>query len=298
MGTAGAVCFQRAGFDVVAWARNPEKLSQLPAAAEAMHHWLDEHQGPLDREPGRLELCSNLEEFAGRVDVIFECISEVMDRKVELFHQLGTAKQRNVLFLSATSGLPITEMARQSGLESLLVGAHFWNPPYLMPLVELIRGDETPSEVFDQACELIASVGKTVVRVEKDVPGFIGNRLQHAMWREAIRLVQDGVATAEDVDLVARLTLALRLPVLGPLENADLVGLELVRDIQSYLLKDLADDKQPIPLLTKLIEQGDLGAATGQGFYDWQNKTLEEVAERRDKQILQQLRHLGMLKSQ
>lgn len=288
MGSAGVVCFQRAGFNVLAWGRDRAKLERLPAELNRMRAFADTHQGPAPRL-GEVRLCPELERLDAEADVVFECISEKMDQKAELLRRLTAARDRGALFLSTTSGLSVTEMGRRSGLEHLLVGAHFWNPPHLMPLVEMIRGQNTPPDVFETACGLIEAAGKTVVRVEKDVPGFIGNRLQHAMLREAVRLVQDGVATAEDVDMVMKLTVALRLPVVGPLESIDLVGLDLVNDIQNYLLADLADDRQSPRAVRDLIAAGKLGVKAGHGFYDWKRRDAAELIRRRDAHILLEL---------
>jgi 3-hydroxybutyryl-CoA dehydrogenase len=167
-----------------------------------------------------------------------------------------------------------------------------------MPLVEVIRGNETPDWVMDSVCELVTSVGKTPVRVNRDVPGFIGNRLLHALWREAISLVERKIATPEDVDLVARLTFGLRLPVLGPLENMDLVGLDLIERIHQYLLDDIVDNHGPSELLAENVRQQRLGMKTDQGFYDWKTRSGEELIERRDKQIVRQLNYLKGLEEQ
>jgi 3-hydroxybutyryl-CoA dehydrogenase len=139
---------------------------------------------------------------------------------------------------------------------------------------------------------MLESIGKIAIRVERDVPGFIGNRLQHAMWREAISLVEQGVATPADIDRVARLTFGLRLPAVGPIENCDLVGLDLVRAIHSYLLPDLSADREVARAVTERIAAGKLGMKSGQGFYDWRQRDAAALLERRDRQIVQQLRFL------
>jgi 3-hydroxybutyryl-CoA dehydrogenase len=124
------------------------------------------------------------------------------------------------------------------------------------------------------------------------VPGFIGNRLLHALFREAAYLVEQGVCSAETVDLVARLTFALRLPAVGPCENMDLVGLELIDQIQSYLLADLCDSKQTLPIIRDLLQQRRGGMKTGHGFYDWNRRDATALLEQRDRQIAQQLKFL------
>jgi 3-hydroxybutyryl-CoA dehydrogenase len=224
-----------------------------------------------------------------------DCIVEDMAPKAELFSSLPEAVKRRAIFITTTSGLSITELGRQSGTGHLLAGTHFWNPPHLMPLVEVVRGEDTPDHVLEQVTEVVRSIGKIPVRVNRDVPGFIGNRLLHAMWREAIYLVQEGIATPQDIDLVSRLTFGLRMPVVGPLENMDLVGLDLIERIHAYLLADLSGAKEPLKGLADRVKQDDLGLKTGRGFYDWKERDGDQLIERRDAQIVNQLEFLKEL---
>jgi 3-hydroxybutyryl-CoA dehydrogenase len=160
------------------------------------------------------------------------------------------------------------------------LGTHWWNPPYLVPLVEVVRTAETSDAAVAATMELLKSIGKSPVEVKKDVPGFVGNRLQHALWREAIALVAEGVCDAETVDEVVKSSFGARLAVLGPLENADLVGTELTRSIHSYVLPALDRSTTPSPYLDRLIEQGRLGFKSGAGFRKW---TPEEQATLRQR---------------
>lgn len=298
MGAAVAVSFKRAGYRVLAWNHNPARLESLHSTAAGLETWLDEHCGPATDASGVIEAHATLKALDEEADVILDCIIEDMALKVALFSCFSGARSRNAIFITTTSGLNITKMGQESGCGHLLAGTHFWNPPHLMPLVEVIRGNETPDWVMDSVCELVTSVGKTPVRVNRDVPGFIGNRLLHALWREAISLVERKIATPEDVDLVARLTFGLRLPVLGPLENMDLVGLDLIERIHQYLLDDIADNHGPSELLAENVRQQRLGMKTDQGFYDWKTRSGEELIERRDKQIVRQLSYLKGLEEQ
>jgi 3-hydroxybutyryl-CoA dehydrogenase len=291
MGASAAVCFSRAGFPVLLWARCMEKLSATPAALSRMSQFLDEHIGPATCIPGPIELTGDLERLNINVSVILECIAEDLGQKVDLLRRLAPATERGAVLASCTSGLSISTMGRQSGSGRRLVGAHFWNPPHLMPVVEVIRGAETDEGLIEFMSDLVQQAGKVPV-VCKDVPGFIGNRLLHALWREAIHLVQEGICTAEDVDRVARLTFALRMPAVGPCENIDLVGLELLAQIQSYLLRDLASDQSPQPIIVRMLRENHLGMKSGQGFHDWTQRAADELLDQRDRQIVHQLRFL------
>jgi 3-hydroxybutyryl-CoA dehydrogenase len=292
MGVAAAVCFRRAGYRVLLWLRNPAKLAAVHETISELEGWMRDNLPPPSSEQGPLRATGDLTLLDAEADIVIECIAEVMDDKAALFRSLPRARDRRSLFLTTTSGLSITELGRQSGTGPILAGAHFWNPPHLMPLVEVIRGQDTEDEVMDRAVALIQSIGKIAVRVNLDAPGFIGNRLLHAMWREAIFLVQSGIASVGDVDKVARLTFGLRMPAVGPLENMDLVGLDLIETIHKYLLANLSNAQKPLPLLSQMVKDRRCGMKTSSGFYDWRARDPQELIERRNRQIIRQLEFL------
>jgi 3-hydroxybutyryl-CoA dehydrogenase len=295
MGTGLVSCFKRAGYRVLAWDHDPEKLSTLERRVSKLDSWLDQNIGSPSNVSGAFQSVENLNLLDEEAEVVIECIVEDLAEKVNLFRRFTHSRERRAIFLTSTSGLSITEIGQRSGCDQLLAGTHFWNPPYLMPLVEVIRGQNTPSEVIDRTCRLLESIGKLAVRVNQDVPGFIGNRLVHALWREAIHMVENGIATAEDVDLVAKLTLGLRLSVVGPLENIDLVGADLVEKIHSYLLADLACNSGPSESIKNRVEEGRLGAKSGEGFYDWRSRNADDFIQERDLHIVRQLNFVKKL---
>ena len=291
MGASSAVAFQRAGYRVLLWARDEAKLRAVESELARQSAWSNDHIGPAKRDGGQIILEPNLARLDQESDVVLDCILEVMDFKTTLFRQFDDAKKRGALFLSATSGLSITEMGRGGECEALLVGAHFWNPPHLIPVVEMIAGEDTPADRLEAACALMEDIEKIPVRC-KDVPGFIGNRIMHAMWREAAALVDAGVCTAEEVDKVVKLTFALRLPALGPMENMDLVGLDAAERVQKYLLPDLANNTVPSACLSEKVAAGELGMKSGKGFYDWTKRDPKQLIENRDSQIARQVQFL------
>ena len=292
MGAAAAVCYKRAGYHVTVWDEDPQVLHSASDTFADLESWLLEHAGPPSAHGGVCETAGGLQDLGAQADLIMDCITEDMAEKVRLFRALRPTAREDVLYITTTSGLSITGLGEASGIEPSLVGTHFWNPPHLMPLVEVIRGRHTTDGAVDRVVEVIESIGKIPVRVNRDVPGFIGNRLLHAMWREAIHLVQEGVASAEDIDRVARLTFGLRAPAVGPLENMDLVGLDLIKAIHEYLLRDLSNDTEPLPALERHLADGNLGMKTGHGFYDWQMRDGRRLLERRNRQIVHQLAFL------
>lgn len=291
MGAAAAACFARAGFPVLLWARDGAKLAGVPEQLAELNAFLDQHVGPATVPPGSVETTADLGRVNAEADVVLECVAEDLDQKAALFRRLLPAAERGAVLATCTSGLSVSEMGRRSGAGRRLVGAHFWNPPHLMPVVEVVRGGDTDDGLVDAVADLLRRAGKLPV-VCKDVPGFIGNRLQHALWREAIHLVQSGVCSAADADLVTRLTFALRLPAVGPFENMDLVGLDLLASIQSYLLADLADMKGVPPVVDELRANGHTGMRAGRGFYDWAERDPAALTAARDRQIVRQLAFL------
>ncbi|WP_459481546.1 3-hydroxyacyl-CoA dehydrogenase family protein [Clostridium saccharoperbutylacetonicum] len=217
----------------------------------------------------RISLTEDLQEAVKDADFIVECIPENMELKQDLFKRLEPICKDTTIFATNTSVMSITEISEKVKDKSRLVGTHFWNPPYLIPLVEVIKSDYTSDEVMDKTMELLKKVEKHPIRVNKDVPGFVANRLQHALWREAISIVEHDIADAATVDEAIKYSFGLRLPVLGPMENSDMVGTDLTLSIHSYILKHLENSTEPSPILKEKVEAGDLGFKTGKGFQEW-----------------------------
>ena len=226
-------------------------------------------------------------------DVVFEAGPENLVFKQNLFSQLELMVPSRALLASNTSVIPITEIMKGIKSGHRAMGTHWWNPPYLVPLVEVVKTPSTSALLAKKMFDLLARVGKTPAMVEKDVPGFIGNRLQHALWREAIALVADGVCDAETIDTVVKASFGRRLPVLGPLENADLVGIELTLAIHETVLPAIDSEPCPSPYLRKLINDGYLGMKSGRGFRTW---TVEQQRALRSK-VFQHLKAMNMADS-
>ncbi|MCV7200356.1 3-hydroxyacyl-CoA dehydrogenase family protein [Mycobacterium angelicum] len=221
-------------------------------------------------------------------DLVIEAILENLSIKQELFERLAGLAPGAVLATN-TSVLPIGAVTERVADGGRAIGTHFWNPPDLIPVVEVIPSARTAAETEDRVVALLTDAGKLPVRVGRDVPGFIGNRLQHALWREAMALVAEGVCDAQTVDLVVRNTIGLRLGALGPLENADYIGLELTLAIHEAVIPSLNHDPHPSPLLRELVANGQLGARTGHGFLDWPAGAREATAARLAQHIAAQL---------
>ena len=292
IGAAAAVAFSRAGYRVLLWLRSTSKITATEGTLSNLEVWMNEHVGPPNSRDGSVEVIDSLNRIDNECELVMEAIAENLAQKVELFSRLADARCRGAIFLTTTSGLSITDLGRESLVGKRLVGTHFWNPPHLMPLVEVVRGEDTQEDAVVSVVEIVQSIGKIPVIVNHDVPGFVGNRLLHALWREAISLVELGIASPADVDLVARLTFGLRLAAVGPLENMDVVGLDLIATIHEYLLADLCDADKPQPALIERVTKGHLGVKSGAGFYDWTTRNARDLIERRDRQIVNQLAFL------
>ena len=190
------------------------------------------------------------------------------------------AARPDAILASNTSVIPITAIMGNLAHRERALGTHWWNPPYLVPLVEVIGTEWTSPAAIDFTMELHRDVGKTPVHVKKDVPGFVGNRLQHALWREAISLVEHGICDAETVDTVIKAAFGRRLAVLGPLENADLVGTDLTLAIHKTVLPAIESRPGPSPYLEKLVADGKLGMKSGEGFRTWTPAQQAELRAR------------------
>lgn len=213
---------------------------------------------------------------------IVEAAPENLEIKQKLFAEIEAAAKPDAILASNTSVIPITAIMRNLKRRERAVGTHWWNPPFLVPLVEVIGTEWTDAATIATTMALHKAAGKTPAYVKKDVPGFIGNRLQHALWREAIALVEHGICDAETVDTVIKAAFGRRLAVLGPLENADLVGTDLTLAIHQNVLPSIESPSGPSPYLEKLVADGKLGFKSGEGFRKW---TPEQQAELRAKVV-------------
>jgi 3-hydroxybutyryl-CoA dehydrogenase len=218
-------------------------------------------------------------------DYIVEAAPEDLSLKQQLFAEIEARARPDAILASNTSVIPITDIMQGLRRRDRALGTHWWNPPYLVPLVEVIGTQWTSRQAIEFTMTLHREAGKQAVHVKKDVPGFVGNRLQHALWREAVALVEHGICDAETVDTVVKASFGRRLAVLGPLENADLVGTDLTLAIHRTVLPAIECRPGPSPYLEQLVADGKLGMKSGEGFRTW---TPEQQAALR----AQVLRHL------
>ena len=228
----------------------------------------------------RINTTLDLNEALSQAQFVVEAASENLALKQKIFQDLDSLSQPDTILATNTSVISITEIARNARLRERIVGTHFWFPPYLIPLVEVVKGKDTSDETMNRTYDLMKQAGKHPIKCMKDVPGFVANRLQHALWREAISIVEKGIADAATVDEAIKNSIGIRLAVLGPIENADMVGLDLTLAIHHTVLKDLEASPDPSPLLKEKVKKGDLGFKSGRGFYDpWTPEGMKQVRE-------------------
>lgn len=233
----------------------------------------------------RISTFDQMDKAIADADFVVECIPEDMNLKQKLFADLEPLCKPETIFATNTSVMSITGIASLTIDKSRVVGTHFWNPPYLIPLVEVVKGNETSLETMETTMAVLKKAGKHPIWVNKDVPGFVANRLQHALWREAISIVENGIADAATVDEAVKLSFGLRLPILGPMENADMVGTDLTLSIHNYILKHLESSSEASPFLRTKVDAGELGFKSGKGFQEW---TPEQIVNSR-KQLTEYL---------
>ena len=210
-------------------------------------------------------------------DFVIECAPEVMATKQELFCNIENYCSDKCILATNSSVMSCTEIGSKCKHPERVVGAHFWNPGHLIPLVEVIKSDVTEEWVIEETMELMTVCGKKPVYCKKDVPGFVANRLQHALWREAFYMVENGIADAKTVDDACKYGPGLRWPVMGPMENSDLVSIQLSKNIHDYILPHLADNHEPSKCLAEMLERGDNGFKTGKGWQEWTPEQMTAV---------------------
>jgi 3-hydroxybutyryl-CoA dehydrogenase len=227
------------------------------------------------------------------VSFVFEAAPEKLPLKQQLFAELESLTARDTILASNSSAIPSTRIGEKLQYRNRVVGTHFWNPPHLVPLVEVTQNPFTSDETIRKTMDLLAGAGRIPVHVKKDIPGFVGNRLQHALKREAIALIAAGVCDAETIDEVVKSGFGARMAVLGPMEQTDLVGVDLTLDIQNVLLADLDRSSEPMPYTKNLVAAGKLGMRTGEGFRKWTPQSAEAVRERLRNFLAEQAKKAG-----
>ncbi|KRK97865.1 3-hydroxybutyryl-CoA dehydrogenase [Secundilactobacillus odoratitofui DSM 19909 = JCM 15043] len=293
MGHAIALQFAMNGYNVNLLETSSEALKRGLKLIEADLETFN-HAGILTDFPNqimaRIHPTTSYELALNDTEFVIESVVEDMAVKKQVWAEVEKYVKPETILATNTSGLDPTEMQADLDHPERLVVAHFWNPAQLMPLVEVVPGQQTDQSVVDQTVTRITQIGKHAVPLKKVALGFVGNRIQLAVLREALHIVDEGIATPEAVDEIIKTSLGLRWSLVGPIASADLGGLDVFKKISDYLYADLANQTDGDPLLSKMVAEGHLGLKSGSGFYDWQGDAGQQVVAQRDEALLAHLK--------
>lgn len=284
MGSSMAQIFASQGYDVILHGRSDASLER--AQNNIMAALTKEVEGNRKTEEEmqiiakRINYTTDWEVF-GEADILIENVAENIDVKLEFYKKATPLMKEEAYIATNTSGLSITKLGEAVWHPERFAGFHWFNPPHIIPLIEVIAGEKTTTETADFWYELAETIGKKPIRVKKDVPGFIANRIQLAILRECLSMKEQGVGDIEDFDRCMKYALGFRYACLGPFEVVDHGGIDIFYHIAEYLYKDLNAQQEPTGLLKELFEAGNYGVKTGKGFYDYSGeKQAAAIAER------------------
>ena len=290
MGTQIGIVMSKQSRVVVLMSRHRDTLQRARRNAAIYLHHLHQH-GHLDgQDPEtvleRIRFTQQLSEALTGAGLVVESIPENLTAKQGLFRQIEKIVTPECLLVSNTSSLPISQLAESVHQPGRLAGTHFVQPAHVVPVVEVVSGMQTDRKTTNRLVRIWRKMGKIPLLVKKDVPGFLINRMQHALIREAVRLLSQGVASVEDIDLGVRLGLGPRFATSGPLEQRDLNGLRMHRQVAEHLWKFLDGWQEPFAYLNKMVEGGNIGIESGRGFYDWSGTEPSVVRKRKNESLL------------
>ena len=284
MGHSIAMNFAVGGHEVVLIDTTEENLSK---AVENVSETLGvlREQGLVDAStaeavPGRIRTSTSMDGSMDDVGFVIEAVFEDLDLKRRIFADLDTHCPPHTVLTSNTSSYMTSQLAPSTKRPDKVVVANWWNPAHLLPLVEVVRGPETSDETIEITKAVLEGIGKRPVVLQKESLGFIGNRMQFALLREALSIVDKGIASAEDVDTVVKTSFGRRLAVAGPLEVFDIAGWDTISHIIDELYPDLDTSTKNSPTITDMLERGDLGVKSGRGFYEWNDEAVAELRQR------------------
>ncbi|OQY96496.1 MAG: hypothetical protein B6D41_05125 [Chloroflexi bacterium UTCFX4] len=292
MGHGIAQIFAVANYQVILIGRNPAKLA---AALENIKASLAQFQthglvtaAEAARALERIRVSTVLEDAAD-AQLVIEAVTEDLALKHEIFERLEKICPPPTV-LASSSGQPASNLIAKMRQPAQVVAAHFWYPPQLIPLVELCAGPETAPDIVPWLVQLLRQVGKEPVVINRELPGFIGNRLQFALLREAWALWASGAASAEAIDAVVRNSFGRRLAITGPIESADVGGLDTFFAFASFLLPELDVETQPPSAIKNLVAQGERGLASGRGVYHWTQRDGAALLDARREELFRHLK--------
>ncbi|MCD7035139.1 3-hydroxyacyl-CoA dehydrogenase family protein [Metabacillus sp. GX 13764] len=290
MGHSIAFSAAAAGIKTSVWGIDEEDLGRGKTGVREKAEMLKDNgvitEMEMVRAQSLISFTTSLEECTAGTSYVIEAAPENLELKQDLFKNLSELCSKDVILATNTSGLKPTEVAAYAKAPERTIGTHFWNPGHLIPLVEVVLGEKTAEETVDTTLELLKKMNKKPIVIKKEILGSIGNRLQYALFREAQYILEQGIASMEDIDAAVKYSIGRRLPVTGPFMTADMGGLDVFHSISDYLFPDLSKSDKPSSLLTTLKEEGKYGQKTGEGYYQWPASLSKEMSEKREKELI------------
>lgn len=290
MGHGIAQLCAQAGYNVKLCARRPSSLQRAVAQIKANLGLFAEKglvgPGEVSAILSRIETTDDIAGAARQAWLAIEAVPEDAELKRKIFEELDLRCPETAILASNTSGLNIYEIASGIKRQDKLIIIHFWNPPHITPLVEIVRGPQTSDSTVDTSMAMMARLGKKPVLLNRYVPGFIGVRLASAIYREAVHLLSSGIASARDIDVAVGESIAFRLSIMGLLEVVDYGGLDVFSSVWDYMFKEISNSQTLPESIKKMVEAGYVGLKAGKGFYDYSGRDREELLRRRDEKLL------------
>jgi len=290
MGHSIALSASIAGFNVKIWGIDDSDIQRGKQGIDEKLNLLTTYEvvdsNEIKNIKERIYFTNSLRECVNNASFVIEGIPENLYLKQKMFQELDELCSPNVILASNTSGLSPTDIAALTSYPERTVVTHFWNPGHLIPLVEVIRGEQTSKETVNQSLELLKHMNKKPIVVQKDILGSIGNRLQYALFREAQYILEQGVASIEDIDKAVCYSIGRRLSVTGPFMTADMGGLDVFDSISTYLFPDLSNHNKSFSKMKNLIDEGNYGQKTGKGFYEWSQQQSKKMNKEREQQLI------------
>jgi 5-formyl-3-hydroxy-2-methylpyridine 4-carboxylic acid 5-dehydrogenase len=278
MGPGMAATLARGGMDVACYDASGAARDKTPGEVSTALAVLERIGGPAAPKLGAVTITTDLAEAVADADLVIEAVPENPEIKAQVFRELDRLSKPDAILASNTSGIPITKIQQSVSDPRRVVGMHWSNPPHVIPVIEVIAGEQTAPEVVERLRQLVAGLGLMPVRVLRDVPGFVENRVLYAIMRECLSLVDKGIISAEELDTCVQWGIGFKLAVIPPLQLLDVAGLDIYKAVASYLNADLDGSSGVSDSVTARVDRGDLGMKTGKGLFDY---TPERAAELR-----------------
>ena len=290
MGPGMAATFARQGYETSLFDIKPEQLEKAKGAVDFVYTTLTNGgfmtAEEADAGRGRLTYTDDLAAALNGADFVVETVPERRDIKQQVYQQIESLVGNDVIIASNTSGIPISDIASVAKNPSRVVGMHWSNPPHLIPVIEVIRGADTSDETADATVEMVKSIGMVPAIVDKDIAGFVENRILYAIMREALHLLDEGVASAEAIDTITKWGIGYKLAVIGPLELLDVAGLDIYNSVASYLNADLNASSDISSTVTSKVAEGKLGMKTQGGLFEYTPEKIQQLQQQRGRKLV------------